>query len=112
MSKSDALYEALRKVDASQPLRVGWFDVVERVLAEHGYYLAPIQRAADHPTARTTDPRTSNGNHTYTMRSGSQRHRLLKAYDTAARASLGINGLDGLTDEEAMEHAEGVRHDS
>lgn len=112
MSKADAFLVALDRLydgefDGTGSLQPGWFDVIESALAEGGYYVAPIRRAADHPTARRTDPRTSDGTKTATMRAGTQRHRLLKAYgDTNAD----LKG--GLTDEEAMELAQGVRHDS
>lgn len=117
MNKSDAMLNGLDRLGLvsneswAPTLEPGWFDVVEAALAEGGFYIAPIGRAADHPTARSTDPRTSQGNITYTMRANSQRHRLLKAYE--AVNPHGIDGIgQGLSDEEAMEAAEGVRHDS
>lgn len=98
----DALYDAISA--ELSPFGVGPARIssmtnrLEQALAEQGYYIAPIQPATDHPTACRTDPRTSNGEITYSMRAGSQRHRLLEAYAE----------WYSLTDEEAMERAEGV----
>lgn len=72
----------------------------EQDLTRMGYYVAPIGRAADHPTARTTDPRTSDGTRTYSLKAGTQRAKLL--------ATFGRWPDDGLTDEQAMERTEGV----
>lgn len=70
-----------------------------RLLGLRGYYLAPLTTEGG-PTARTDDPRTSQKWNPDTMRPGTQSHRLLETF--------GRWPDDGLTDEQAMEKAEGV----
>lgn len=74
-------------------------DAIIDVLREEGYYLAPLTTEGG-PTARPSDPRTSQKWNPDTMRPGTQSHRLLETF--------GRWPDDGLTDEQAMEKAEGV----
>lgn len=107
MSKSDAMLEGLIRLGVYYTdLQPGWFDVVEAALSEGGYYIAPITPATT-IQSRSTDPRTSAKAEPSPIRANTQRHLLLESYtkDAAGRQN-------GLTDEQAMELAVGVRHDS
>lgn len=115
MSKVDGVLQALnrlglrvvgpgpvRGIPTGESLQPGWLDVFEQALSEHGYYLAPIQPAGTGPAARKADPRTSQSAAAAarSTRAGSQRHKLLAAFAHAPQR--------GMTDEEAMEFAQGV----
>jgi hypothetical protein len=108
MSGKDALNEALSRV--FNPIGVSEVRIatltskVEDVLAEKGYYVAPIAQPTS-PGVRNADPRTSGQAVPGVMRRGSQRHLLLRSYAERAPES-------GLTDEEAMERAVGVNPNS
>lgn len=69
-------------------------------LQNHGYYIAPITPATT-GVSRTTDPRTSHrAEAAITLKAGTQRFLLLEQF--------GRWPDDGLTDEQAMEKANGV----
>lgn len=78
-------------------------DIVTK-LAANGYYVAPIIPAGVNPGARISDPETSKkAAGEIKLRAGTQRTILLQAFNADY-----FNGGNGLTDEEAMEHSEGV----
>lgn len=107
MSKTDGMLNGIERLgllSGTNSLQPGWLDVVENALAESGYYIAPIGQAGGHPTARSTDPRTSDGTKTYSLKAGTQRARLLETF--------GRWPDDGLTDEQAMEKTQGVNPNS
>jgi hypothetical protein len=95
---SEALIAAINSTTGS---RIDETDAAATIhhLQTLGYYLAPLTTSAG-PTARASDPRTSKAYDAAKMRKGTQGHLLLLAFSEVP--------TDGLTDEEAMQHAEGV----